>query len=198
MLTEPKVYLAGPDVFLSNARDVATAKVKLCSNYGFVGISPVDNELGALRLPPAETMKRISSSNEYLIRTSHLVIANLTPFRGPSMDVGTAYEVGFARALGLPVFGYSNVEGTLLQRTRYCLGAKVSERPSGNFEDSYQMMIENFDGFDNLMLVGALLSSGTDVVITAVPDAMRFTDLSGFEACLKNAAQTLQTLRIRA
>ena len=39
------------------------------------------------------------------MRSCQLCIANLTPFRGVSMDSGTAYEVGFMRALGRPVLG---------------------------------------------------------------------------------------------
>jgi nucleoside 2-deoxyribosyltransferase len=34
---------------------------------------------------------------------------NCSPFRGVSLDAGTAYEIGYACALGKPVFGYSNV-----------------------------------------------------------------------------------------
>jgi nucleoside 2-deoxyribosyltransferase len=36
------------------------------------------------------------------------MIVNLTPFRGPSADVGSAYEMGFMRALGRPIFAYSH------------------------------------------------------------------------------------------
>ena len=32
----------------------------------------------------------------------------MTPFRGPSIDPGTAYEMGFMRALKRPVLGYRN------------------------------------------------------------------------------------------
>ena len=49
--------------------------------------------------------RKIAMRNETHIRSCQAVIANLTPFRGPSADVGTVYEVGFARALGLLIFG---------------------------------------------------------------------------------------------
>jgi hypothetical protein len=45
---------------------------------------------------------------ERIMRTCDAVILNLTPFRGPSADVGSAYEMGFMRALGRPIFAYSN------------------------------------------------------------------------------------------
>jgi nucleoside 2-deoxyribosyltransferase len=41
---------------------------------------------------------RIASHNEALIRSYDVIIANLTPFRRPSADAGTVYEVGFMRA----------------------------------------------------------------------------------------------------
>lgn len=61
--------------------------------------------------------RRIASRNEALIRSCALMIANLTPFRGPSADVGTVYEIGFMRALGRPVYGYATTATPFTQRT---------------------------------------------------------------------------------
>jgi nucleoside 2-deoxyribosyltransferase len=184
----PQIYLAGPDVFLPDADVVAGAKRRLCAEHGFVGLSPVDNAINLAGLAKQDAALRISLANEEMIRRSDLLIANLTPFRGPSADVGTVYELGFARALGLPVLGYSNVAGSLLERTRRALGAKVGTRPSGQLEDADHMLIEDFDGADNLMLVGAIEIGGTQVVINEVPPERRFSDLNGFETCLRLAA----------
>lgn len=190
-MTGLRVYLAGPDVFLRNAEEIANAKRELCSKHGFLGVSPVDNEIDISRFSKEEAMVRISSANEQMIRSCQLIIANLTPFRGPSADVGTAYEIGFGRALGIPAFGYTNSGGDLLERTRRELGTRISSRSNGQFRDSYDMAIENFGGVDNLMLVGAVLSSGSAIVIRETSDEFRFTDLSGFEACLQLAAKQL-------
>ena len=43
------------------------------------------------------------------LRQCDAVVANLTPWRGPGADPGTAFEVGFAAALGKPVLAYLNV-----------------------------------------------------------------------------------------
>ena len=51
-----------------------------------------------------------------------LVIANMTPFRGPSMDVGTAVELGYSFARGLPVFGYTNIVDDYEARVRRRMG----------------------------------------------------------------------------
>jgi nucleoside 2-deoxyribosyltransferase len=190
-----RVYLAGPDVFLPNADSLAAAKKELCVEYGFMGVSPSDNAIDMATLPKRDAGFRISAANEEMIRSCHLVIANLTPLRGPSADVGTAYEMGFARALGLPVFGYTNVAGTLLDRTREQHGVPLQRRASGQMEDAFHMVIEDFDLWDNLMLVGAIHSSGTEVVVNPIPVAYRFTDLAGFETCLQIAAQQLGVRR---
>ena len=190
-MTAPRIYLAGPDVFLPDAAALAHAKRKLCAEHGFVGVSPVDNEIDVSTLSKHEASRRISAANEDMIRGCDVLIANLTPFRGPSADVGSAYELGFARALGKPVFGYTNVAGSLLERTRQELGTQVGPGASGRFEDAYQMVIEDFDGVDNLMLVGAVEASGTHVVVNPTAPECRFTDLAGFATCLTLVARHL-------
>jgi nucleoside 2-deoxyribosyltransferase len=186
--TRLRIYLAGPDVFLPDAANLFAAKRKLCADYGFTGVSPVDGEIDLSALSKRAAALRISADNEGLIRSCNLLIANLTPFRGPSADVGTAYEMGFARALGLPVFAYSNVAGSLLERTHGALRAQAKQRPAGGSEDAEGMLIEDFDCADNLMLVGAVEANKTQVVISPTPADRRFVDLAGFEACLKLAA----------
>ena len=39
-----RVYLAGPEVFLVNARDVGARKRAICARHGLVGIFPADEE----------------------------------------------------------------------------------------------------------------------------------------------------------
>ena len=104
-----RVYLAGPEVFLPDARAIGAQKCRLAAEAGLEGAFPLDAQLNLDRLPPSEQARRISVANEGLMRSCDALIANLTPFRGVSADSGTAFEVGFMRALGRPVFGYTNV-----------------------------------------------------------------------------------------
>src|ERR1700755_3447564 len=105
-----RVYLAGPDVFLPDAADWLARKKAVCAGYHLNGVSPLD----PLTSEPAEwaslpEWRRIALRNEAHIRSFAAIVANLTPFRGPSADVGTVYEVGLARGLGLKIFGYATV-----------------------------------------------------------------------------------------
>lgn len=94
------VYLAGPDVFLPDPMARADALKQLCLASNLDGLFPMDCVL----VEPTAT--NIYGANIDMIRAADGVIASLEPFRGPGMDSGTAFEVGFAKALGKPVFAY--------------------------------------------------------------------------------------------
>ena len=188
-MTTPRVYLAGPDVFLPQPMAFAARKKALCSAYGFEGVFPLDAEIEAKGIDKREVALRISRANEALIRSCQLVIAHVTPFRGPSCDVGTAYEMGFARALGLRVFAYSNVMDDFTARSSRVAGARP--RADGGLEDRDQMQIETFGLADNLMLIGAVEDSGGKLVQVGASKEQLYTQLVGFEACLAEARRML-------
>ena len=100
------VYLAGPEVFLRNAREIGARKRAICERHGLVGVFPADEENAFdPTLSLHERALGISRAMERVMRDCDAMIVNLTP----SADVGSAYEMGFMRALGRPIFGYSNV-----------------------------------------------------------------------------------------
>ena len=39
-----RVYLAGPEVFLSNAREIGALKRAICERHGLLGVFPADEE----------------------------------------------------------------------------------------------------------------------------------------------------------
>jgi nucleoside 2-deoxyribosyltransferase len=119
------------------------------------------------------------------------MIVNLTPFRGPSADVGSAYEMGFMRALGRPVFAYSNDSRSFLDRVATFFGGAVRARVTGEYEDPDGMAIEPFTLHANLMLAGGIASSGGGVIAETVPHAERYTSLVTFERCATYAAVEL-------
>jgi len=68
---------------------------------------------------------------ERTMRGCQAMIVNLTPFRGPSADVGSAYEMGFMRALGRPIFAYSRDERPFLDRVIAFCGGTARLRSTG-------------------------------------------------------------------
>jgi len=172
------IYLAGPEVFLPNAAEIGAAKVALCAEFGFLGLYP--GEAGEpLPAEPAAMAAALYARCLAMMRRADTIVANLTPFRGPSADVGTAYELGYMAALGKPCFAYSNAAGTLLERTRR-LDSKVA-RNGNDWVDGQGITVEEFGLFDNLMLPCGLAAPA---VCRAVPAAARYTDLQAFRACL--------------
>ena len=106
----PRVFLAGPEVFLPDAIQMGKRKKELSLKYGFEGVFSLDAEMDVSDLQPREAGLQKGRSNEKLIASCDALIANITPFRGPSADVGTVYEIGFARARGMIVYAYTMQE----------------------------------------------------------------------------------------
>jgi nucleoside 2-deoxyribosyltransferase len=181
-----KVYLAGPEVFLPDAIQVGRHKKELCCQYGFEGLYPYDNEAA-----PNSTNQRVDlliyHANVAMMREADFGILNLTPFRGPSADVGTVFELGMLAGFGKSVFGYTNDVHDFLVRIKHTLGAQL-DGVKKVWRDSNGMMIENFGNADNLMIDATLLDHGRSIVRHSAPLDMRFRDLTGFEACLRLAA----------
>lgn len=187
-----RVYLAGPEVFLENAKEIGEQKKILCRKYGFEGVFPLDNEVETKAKSPREVGLCISAVNEALIKSCEVVIANLTPFRGRSCDVGTAYEIGFAHALGKKVFAYTNVTYPFTERTVKALGDKTTQSQDGRLRDCNGMFIEENELTDNLMLDGCIHVSSNCLIVEEAPLNKQFTFLGGFEKCLRIAQKLIK------
>ena len=118
------------------------------------------------------------------MRSCDAVIANLTPFRGASADAGTAFEVGFMRALGRPVLGYTNTPLDYVPRAdavRALPAAALRRRRPG-------VAIEDFDLAENLMIEIAIEASGSRLDPPPwQPPGQEMTDLTAFRVCLEEA-----------
>ena len=179
-----RIYLAGPDVFLPHADAMAAEKRRLCALHGHDGVFPTDPSPGPDADAADKSWQAIYRRNESLIRACDALIANLTPFRGVSADAGTVYELGFARALGLKVLGYSNAAADFITRTRQ-LGGATAQRADGRWTDAEGLAIEDHGLADNLMIEGGIRAAGGVLVRRDVPAASRWTDVAGFEDCLR-------------
>ena len=173
------VYLAGPEVFLPNAREIGARKQRLCAQRGFDGLFPLDTAV--------TTSRDIYAANVALIQAADFGIFNLTPFRGISADVGTVFELGVFVGLGKPVFAYSNVGDDLFARVSAAFAPTLDDT-CGVWRDAAGMFVEDFGNADNLMIDEALAAQGRRLHRAAAADAARFTDLGGFLACLEEAS----------
>lgn len=182
-----RIYLAGPEVFIANAKEVGEEKKALCRKYGFEGVFPIDVEVKAEGKSPREFGLCISDVNEGLIRSCQIVIANLTPFRGPSADVGTVYELGFSHALGKLVLAYTNLVESFTERTVKALGGRVKRGADGLLRDELGMFIEENCLIDNLMIDGCLNANSKLLIVEQAPAGELFSWLDGFEKCLAAA-----------
>ena len=159
----PLFYLAGPDVFAPDAAARGTGLRALCTAAGADGLFPIDNDgVNVVHDPNA-----IRDANMAMIRRCDAVIANMTPFRGPSMDPGTAYEMGAASALGKLVVGYTADARSLVERVSAAMA--VSRGPDGVLRDDGGMAVEEFAMplADNLMMacgVAELFGSASDAI----------------------------------
>lgn len=157
----PTAYLAGPDVFLSDAKAVGRAKCEILLASGIVGLFPLDNEI-----PQSEEIAHeIFLGNVQLINRSALMLANIIPFRGPSLDPGTAWEIGYAYARGIPVICYGS-SATYLNR---CCALGLEGITAGLDNDG--MLIEDFGEQENLMIsrcANQIVGSFEEAVMAAV------------------------------
>ena len=136
---KPRIYLAGPEVFFSDPDAEANDRKKQCADHGLEGCFPTDADYGHVT-GKTEQGIAIYHGNVGLLDTCDAVIANMMPFRGPSMDIGTGFEIGYAIGKGKPVFGWSTAADL-----------KYNERVATMGIDE-GMTVEDFDLYDNLMV----------------------------------------------
>ena len=164
----PRVYLAGPTVFRSDMAELFADMKRLCAEHGLEAVAPVDGG------PPPETAEPgraafIRCANIALIRGCQAVVADISPFRGPGADAGTAWEMGFAEALGLVVVPYTSDLRDYARRVVVTVGI------DGDFVDADGLTVEDFGLCDNLMLTAGAESAQPDLAAAV----KRVADLLG-------------------
>jgi nucleoside 2-deoxyribosyltransferase len=141
----PKIYLAGPSVFDPDWEAQARAMKAACAARGAIGLYPTDNQVDL----PQERFEHgvaIFEVDRDMVLACDGLVADFTPFRGPSADVGTVWELGFAQGLGRAVAAFSRDRREYQERLPEWLPA-----PDGR-------AVEGFGMADNVMLVGSNLA----------------------------------------
>jgi nucleoside 2-deoxyribosyltransferase len=178
-----KIYLAGPDVFLPDALDIGKRKAAICARHGVCGLYPLDN---AIDLTAGDASLTIFKGNEAMMDAADAIIANLTPFRGPSADAGTVYELGYMAGRGKFCLAYSNDPAVYVERVKR-FGA-VTKSADGHLIDGHGLTVEDFGLPDNLMMIHTLDLHGARLVTPRQAPADIWHDLTLFEACVMLAA----------
>ncbi len=116
------------------------------------------------------------------------IVANLTPFRGPSADPGTLVELGWFLGRGRLVFGYSNSALSFDERSRHYVRAFPDPHPG--------LSVEDFGLPDNLMIPGAVVAGGGQSMAVPLDGRDRpFDALDVFARCVALAARQLRAGR---
>jgi len=175
-------------VFLPDARAVGRRKRQFCAARGLTALFPLDTEIEDTEGSPQALAGAIYRANCALMDRCDAGIANLTPFRGPSVDAGTAFEIGYLVASGRPVFGYSGDPRLYADRVPV---AADSLGPTG-LRDDDGFDVESFGLHDNLMIDCAIAASGGAVVVAASSsEAAPLAAVTAFERAVEICAAAL-------
>lgn len=143
-----KVYLAGFDVFRTDAIAHGEQLKSLCATHDLIGVYPLDAQ------PPqgVENLAQwICQRNLQSIQSADAVLANLDNFRGAEPDSGTVFEMGYAIALGKPVWVYFADHRPMTEQ--------IQVDQQGRCAGSYQ--VEDFGLARNLMLACSWAGAST-------------------------------------
>jgi nucleoside 2-deoxyribosyltransferase len=182
----PKIYLAGPDVFLPDAIGIGRRKVDICTRYGLIGLYPLDVPVDRAA---ADVSLTIFKNNEALMDSSDAIIANLTPFRGPGADPGTVYELGYMAGRQKLCLGYSNDPRDYAERVR---DFSDVDSQAGRLVDMDGLTVEDFALTDNLMMIHALDLHGCPLIVPKQAPSDLWHELNAFEVCVRLAAERLE------
>ena len=147
------IYLAGPDVFKENAKEIGNKMKELCQKHGLNGLFPLDNEIA--EEGGKDVSMAIFEANRAMIDSCDIVIANLNSFRGTEPDSGTIWEVGYAIGKGKKVLGYiDNPELEYIDRVKLDIrkNNQSFSFKNGILYDENGMAVEDFKNPLNLMI----------------------------------------------
>ena len=110
---KPVVYLADFEMFLPSCPQTVEYWKKTCDKYGLIGLFPGDGD----PVEPGEDLwKRIFEHDVSYMRKSDMCIAQLDDWRGHEADSGTAFELGYFVAKGMPAYGFYTGKSPLKDR----------------------------------------------------------------------------------
>jgi nucleoside 2-deoxyribosyltransferase len=168
------VYLAGPDVFLPDSAAVGRRKQAICREHGLEGHYPGE-EVELDGLAPKQQARALFEACVTMMDRCVAGLANVTPFRGVSADVGTAFEMGYLFGRGRPVWGYTSHAADYAVRVA----------------DADELLVEAFGLADNLMVEGPMLRHDRTIVRVPETGPSAAAAFHAFEIAVRLAAAEL-------
>jgi nucleoside 2-deoxyribosyltransferase len=107
-IEKPKVYLAGPTVFLEDFSERFIEMKRICSDFGFEGVAPIDNQVGLEGHESGKDlcMKIVLADRDLMDRLDGGIFCLDEVRRSTEMDPGTAVEIGYMYRAGKPLSGW--------------------------------------------------------------------------------------------
>lgn len=190
-------------VFDRNPTDVFDRMKTLCLTHGVVGVAPLDNQIGLEDIPPgADLLERIVRADIALMDTLDAGIFCLDSFRrGAEMDAGTAFEVGYMKASGKPIAGWTKDPRPYPQRVADFFRASFNQSltqtkagsvggTSGHLRDPDGVLVHSEGCVQNAMVHVSIELAGGLVAVDA--DWER-----GFSRAVASVADQLRTKAVK-
>ena len=164
------IYLAGPDVFRAEhqVQEVSKALKEIAAKYKQHGHFPLDNALA----PEGGDYKsqgfsyQIFSANVKLMDEADVIIANIQPFRGPQMDDGTAFEVGYGYAKKKIIYGYSKTSGMKYPEMVELFMKSLNDKTKTEYETEFPQVEDLGKNPVNLMIRESIYETGGKIFNT--------------------------------
>lgn len=150
MSAKPTVYLAGPECFSPDSIAKYEHLSHICKLNHLTPIVPLANEKFPCHITPAHVGKWVAQRCKAILSKCDFVLANVSPFRSVSADVGTAVEIGLSASLNIPIYAYSSDLTFIADKLRNN-GLKL-QHVDGQLRDENGLFIEEFDMSDNCMI----------------------------------------------
>jgi nucleoside 2-deoxyribosyltransferase len=172
------VYLAGPTVFLIDADERFGRMKEILRKYNLHGKAPVDNQAGLENFAHGPALaEAIYDADESLMDSVDAAIFNTDPFRrGTEMDAGTAFEVGYCRARGLPMAAWrveprfypetvKHFMKSLFQTEFASNQRNTNGGTSGTIRDADGVLVHSDGYYQNLMIDVSIQKSGGETYV---------------------------------
>ena len=167
------IYLAGPTVFEPDPDAIFATMKALCARHGVTGLSPLDNQVGLDTAPGLALATQIVAADIALMHQADGGVFCLDGFRrGPEMDPGTAFEIGYMHALGKPLAGWTRDTRDYPERVRAFFSSTFTQvltgaapsgsggALSGDLRDPDGILVHSAGCLQNAMTQIAIARSG--------------------------------------